>query len=91
LHKVGIPIRPVINNRTAPAYKLAKHLTQTLNQYIELQNQYVFTNSTNLAIDLTTFEIHENHSLITFDIKALYVNIPVTEILSIIKKEIASK
>ena len=30
LHKIGIPIRPVINNRTAPAYKLAKHLTRIL-------------------------------------------------------------
>ena len=27
LHKTGIPIRPVINNRTVPTYKLAKHLT----------------------------------------------------------------
>ena len=30
LHKIGFPIRPVINNRTAPAYKLAKHLTRIL-------------------------------------------------------------
>jgi len=26
LHKIGIPIRPVINNRTALAYKLVKYL-----------------------------------------------------------------
>ena len=26
LHKIGITVRPVINNRTAPAYKLAKQL-----------------------------------------------------------------
>jgi len=32
LHKIGIPIRPVINNRTALAYKLAKHLAKTINQ-----------------------------------------------------------
>jgi hypothetical protein len=53
LHKLDIPIRPVINNRTAPAYKLGKHLTKTLNQYITLHNQYVVTNSTNLDNDLT--------------------------------------
>jgi hypothetical protein len=39
LHKIDIPIRPVINNRTAPAYKLVKHLTKMLNQYITLHNQ----------------------------------------------------
>jgi hypothetical protein len=76
LHKISIPIWPVINNRTAPAYKLAKHLTKILNQYITLHNQYVVTNSTNLANDLTRLGIHENHSLVTFDIKDLYVIYP---------------
>jgi hypothetical protein len=86
LHKEGIPIRPITNNRTAPAYKLPKYLTNTLNQYIDLKNQYVNSNATSLAMDLTKLQINENHSLITFDMKDLYVNIPVTETLSIIKK-----
>ena len=30
LYKTGIPIRPVINNRTAPVYKLEKHLTKII-------------------------------------------------------------
>jgi hypothetical protein len=30
LHKPGAPIRPVVNNRTAPSYKLAKKLNNTL-------------------------------------------------------------
>jgi hypothetical protein len=88
LHKIDIPIRPVINNRTAPAYKLAKHLTKMLKQYITLHNWYVITNSTNLAEDLTKLEIHENHDLVKFDIKDLYVNIPVTETLNIIKTKL---
>jgi len=53
-----------------------------------LHNQYVITNSTNLANDLTKLELHENHSLITFDIKDLYVNIPVSETLNIIKAKL---
>jgi hypothetical protein len=55
-----------------------------LNQYITLHNQYVVTNFNNLANDLTKLEIHENHNLITFDVKD--VNIPVTENLNILKK-----
>jgi len=88
LHKIGIPIRTVINNRTAPAYRLAKYLTKILSQPITLHNQYLITNSTNLANDLTKLEIHENHSLITFDIKDLYVNIPVSETLNIVKAKL---
>jgi len=38
LHKTDIPIHPIINYRTAPAYKLARYLTKTLDQYISLNN-----------------------------------------------------
>jgi hypothetical protein len=69
LHKEGITIRPVINNRTAPAYKLAKYITKILDQHIALNNQYNIANSTNLANDLIKLEITDTHKLITFDIK----------------------
>ena len=88
LHKTDIAIRPVINNRTAPAYKLARYLTKALDQYISLNNYFNATNSTNLANDLTKLEIHENHRMISFDIKDLYVNIPIDEILNIIKTKL---
>jgi len=52
LHKKDIPIRLVINNRTAPAYKFAKYLTKALNHRINLNNHYNITNSINLANDL---------------------------------------
>ena len=76
LHTTDIPICPVINNRTAPAYILARYLTQILDQYISLNNYFNVTNSTNLANDLKKLEIHENHRMISFDVKDLYVNIP---------------
>jgi len=88
LHEADIPIRPVINNRTAPAYKLAKYLNKILSQHIALHNQYVATNSTSLANDLTRLEILENHCLMTFDIEDLYVNIPVSETLNIVKTKL---
>jgi hypothetical protein len=53
-----------------------------------LHNQYIVTNSTNLANDLTRLEIHENHSLMTFDIKDLYFNIPISETLNIVKTKL---
>jgi hypothetical protein len=56
--------------------------------YFLIISRPVVTNSTNLANDLTRLEIHENHSLITFDIKDLSVNIPVTETLNIVKTKL---
>jgi hypothetical protein len=59
-----------------------------LNQYILLNNHYNVFNSTTLALDLTKLKVHENHKLITFDIKELYVNIPINETLNIIKAKL---
>jgi hypothetical protein len=88
LHKTIIPIRQVITNRIAPAYKLRRYLTKTLDQYISLNNFFNVTNSTNLANDLTKLEIHENHRMISFDIKDLYVNIPLHATLNVIKNKL---
>jgi len=88
LHKTDIPIRHIINNRSAPSYKLAKHLTKILNQYITLNNHYNVINSTNLANDLTEIKVHENHKMITFNTKDLYVNNRTDETLNIIKPKL---
>jgi len=63
-------------------------LAKILNQYITLNNHYNITNSVNLANDLTKLEINENHRFITFDIKDLYVNVPVYETLDITKNRL---
>jgi hypothetical protein len=86
-HKADILIHPVIDNMKAPSYKLVKHLAKILNQYITLSYCNVI-NSTSLVSDLTKLKIHENHKLVTFDVKDLYVNIPIDETLTIIKSKL---
>jgi hypothetical protein len=71
-----------------PSYKLVKNLDKILKQYITLNNHYNIINSTNLVNDLTKLKIHENDILITFDVKDLYVNIPIDETLTIIKSKL---
>jgi len=58
-------------------------MTKILNQHIALNSLYNITNSTNLANDIVKLEITDTHRLIIFDIKDLYVNIPIQEIINI--------
>jgi len=88
LHKKDIPIRPVINNRTAPAYKLAKYLTKALNHRITVNNHYNITNSINLANDFIRIDRSEKHRLITFDIQDLFVNVPIEETINITRQRL---
>jgi len=52
-----------------------------LNQHLHLNNYYTINNSTDLANNLTRLKINDNHRLITLDIKDLYVNISIEEII----------
>ena len=79
LHKPDIPVRPVVNNSSAPAYKTARKLNNILNQQLHLGNYYTISNLTDLAKNLTKLKIIAYHILMTLDIKDLYVNIPIDE------------
>ena len=85
LHKPNIPIRTVIKNMNAPTYKLAKHLIRMLIEHITLNNSFIVTNSTNFVTDLKRLKINVNHKLITYDIKDLFINIPIEDTLTITK------
>jgi hypothetical protein len=52
---------------------------------LKLKNYYNVKNSTTFASDLIKLKIHNNYKMITFDIKDLYVNIPICETLDITK------
>ena len=85
LHKPNIPIRPVVNNREAPSYKIAKKLN-ILKQHLNLGNSV--ENSTTLANDLSKITLKVSYRLITLDIKDLYVNIPIQETLQTARSQL---
>lgn len=66
--------------------KFAKFLNKWLTNTLQLQNIYVTNNSTQPAHDLT-----ESNRMVTFDIKDLYVNIPIDETVNITKILLSNK
>ena len=78
-------IRPVINNIQTPSYKLSKHLNKKLNQMILLPYTYVTRNSNEVVQDLHNIQIKNQHKMLTLDIKDLYVNLSIQNIVSITK------
>jgi len=76
-HKQNTPIRPVVNNRPAPAYRLAKFLNKSLNQMIKLPYTYALKNILEIAHELSNLHISSLYRLATFDIKDLYVKLPI--------------
>jgi len=86
LHMPEHPIRPVVNWRGAPAYKLARLFTQKIRQLAPLPNTYNLENTTDLITKLKDTPILPQLALASLDITNLYTNVPVTETREIIAK-----
>jgi hypothetical protein len=83
IHKEDSPIRPIVNRRNAPAYKLAKMLAKKLQTFVPLPYTFNVKNTTHLINDLSEIPYDQKLKLASFDITNMYTNIPTSELFNI--------
>jgi hypothetical protein len=77
IHKPDQPIRPEVNWRNAPAYKLSKLFTKKVNQLALLPHSFNIKNTQDLLKDPESTPILPHYNLASIDVTNLYTNIPV--------------
>jgi hypothetical protein len=84
-HKQNAPIRPIINWQQAPAYKIAKLLSDRLKHELKLPFTFNVINSPHIMTEIQNIEpYNQNLRLASFDITNMYTNIPTSQLPSII-------
>jgi len=91
LHKTDKPIRPLINSKTAPNYKIGKIITKILKEKLQLENKYNIKNSIQLTENLINTQISSDTKLYSFDITNMYTNIPVDNTINLIENTLNNK
>ena len=86
VHKVNIPLRPIVSSVNTPQYKLAKFIIPEIS--ILSKNEYVLENSKDLISSVSHLEIKDEYFMCTFDVVSLFTNIPVKETINIIVNSI---
>jgi hypothetical protein len=84
IHKVDTPIRPVVNWKNAPAYRLARMFSEKIKTFIPLPYVFNVKNTTQLIKDMTYIPFDPKLKLTSFDITDMYSNIPTEEFLNTI-------
>ena len=77
IRKVNYPIRPIVNYKTAPAYKVKKKLNSILKINLIIPNKYNIKNSLDLTKQLNNINLSSNCKFISLDIKDMYSNVPI--------------
>jgi hypothetical protein len=85
IHKLNNPIRPIVNWKHAPAYRLAKYISDRLQQELKLPYTFNVKNTQQLITELqNTTDYNPNLRLASFDITNMYTNIPRSKLSTII-------
>ncbi|XP_036336312.1 uncharacterized protein LOC118746576 [Rhagoletis pomonella] len=91
IHKPGNPMRPIINHKSAPGYKLSKYLKSLLKEKLELPNKYTITNTAELNERMKSLDIPKDAKFVSFDVKDLCPSIPTAETVTILTKTLIEK
>ena len=83
IHKPGVPIRPIVSYSDSPLSNLNKYIANILKAYVEDENDNV-KNSTTFSNYVKNVPIEDDET-ISFDVTSLYTNVPIIDMLNIIK------
>ena len=89
VHKDGYPIRPVVSMIGTPEYGLAKWLDTFIKPNIP--NQFMLNSTQHFVDKIKDFPIYSGDTMVSFDVKSLYTNVPLKETINIVADYVYSK
>ena len=81
-HKPNNPLRPIISSVGSVTYKLSKWLVKLLSPFVGTVSDSFVLNSEDLVSKLKSLQISYPYKLVSFDVKSLFTNVPVEDILN---------
>ena len=85
-HKPNYPLRPVVSMISTAEYELAKYLDSIIKP--NMPSTYTVNSTDSFMEKLATKNICSDNYMVSFDVKSLFTNIPLTETINIITEVI---
>lgn len=86
IHKNNTPMRPIINYRKAPGYKLAVFLQRFLKEHITLLNNRSLKNSQDLIDKIKHNKWDKNTKMTSLDAINMYTNVPIGDTIIMVEQ-----
>ena len=88
VHKVSVPLRPIVSFINSPTYNLSKFLSRILSRLSV--NRYSVRNSKEFVDYVKNFTTSENELLVSFDVVSLFTSVPVDKVLGLVLDLVSS-
>ena len=89
IHKPNVPLRPIISNRGAPAYHLAKWLASTLTPFLGSFSEAHVINNVDFINKLKATR-NCNGKMISYDVVSLFTNVDLNCTLEFLERKLAT-
>ena len=89
VHKVNLPLRPIIAFVESPTYNLSKLLINVLSPL--LKQTYSIKNSAQFVNIVNDLRCNNLHCFVSFDVVSLFISIPTIDVLNLIFRLLAIK
>lgn len=90
IHKPELAIRPIINFRTAPSYKLTKFLQSYLKNNYRYINSKCTESSISLANKLKDVKLNQTHRMLSLDVKNMFPSIPIDDTITLVHNNLTN-
>ena len=84
-----LPIRPIVSNLSTATCNLAKYLSKLLSPL--RQSRKTVKNTKGFIAESKQQKLFREHTIVTFDVKSLFTNVPLNRTIDIILKRIYEK
>ena len=75
IHKVNVPLRPIVSFVNSPTYNISKFLSKIIKPL--MTNRFSVTNSIDFIDRIKDVVIEEDDILVSFDVVSLFTSVPV--------------
>ena len=83
IHKPGVPTCPIVSCSGSPLYNLNKYIANIIKAYVKDKNNT--KRSTTFSNYIRNVPIEDEKTMVSLDVTSLYTNIPIVDMLNIIK------
>ena len=87
IHKASVPLRPIVSCRGTPIYNTAKFVARIIKPLVGKSSHHV-ENSQDLIKKLKCVTVEDDEIMASFDVTALFTNVPIRESLDIIEQRL---
>ncbi|XP_052739858.1 uncharacterized protein LOC112042946 isoform X2 [Bicyclus anynana] len=84
IHKPDWPLRPIVSQIDSPTYMASKHLATLLKPFTGNTSSFV-KDSKHFVRIIKNEIISDSEIMVSFDVESLFTNVPVEEVISLIK------